>query len=89
MLTPHTVNGIDGSELKSFVERIERMDEDVANLQSDRRDVYTEAKLRGFDPAILKKIVRIRKRDKNELDEEKSLMEIYQRALGMEAYVDA
>ncbi len=82
------VNSIDGSELKSFVERVERLNDDISGFQDDRKAVFAEAKARGFDPAILKKIIRIRKRDKAELDEEQALLEIYQRALGMDVHLN-
>lgn len=82
------VSGIDGSELKSFVERVERLNDDISGFQDDRTAVFAEAKARGFDPSILKKIIRIRKRDKSELDEEQTLLEIYQRALGMDIHLN-
>lgn len=83
-----TVNGIDGTQLKTVVERVERIEEDIKGLQDDRAAVYAEAKANGFDTSILKKIIRMRRRDKHDLDEEELLIDIYKRALGMEADAD-
>jgi uncharacterized protein (UPF0335 family) len=77
------VGGIAGERLKSFIERIERLEEEKRALGEDIKEVYAEAKGDGFDPKIMRQIVRIRKRDQDDLDEEESLLEIYKRALGM------
>jgi uncharacterized protein (UPF0335 family) len=77
------VGGIAGERLKSFIERIERMEEERRALGEDIKEVYAEAKGDGFDPKIMRQIVRIRKRDQDDLDEEESLIELYKRALGM------
>jgi uncharacterized protein (UPF0335 family) len=77
------VGGIAGDRLKSFIERIERLEEEKRALAEDIKEVYAEAKGTGFDTKIIRQIIRIRKRDQDELDEEESLLEIYMRALGM------
>ena len=77
------VGGIAGERLKSFIERIERLEEERRALSGDIKEVYAEAKGNGFEPKIMRQIVRIRKRDKDDLDEEESLLELYKRALGM------
>jgi uncharacterized protein (UPF0335 family) len=75
--------GIAGEALKSFVERIERLEEEKRALSEDIKEVYGEAKGNGFEPKIIRQIVKIRKMDKDQRDEEESLLELYMRALGM------
>ncbi|MBV8737542.1 MAG: DUF2312 domain-containing protein [Alphaproteobacteria bacterium] len=77
------VGGIAGDRLKSFIERIERLEEEKRVLAEDIKEVYAEAKGTGFDTKIIRQIIRIRKRDQDELDEEESLLKVYMRALGM------
>ncbi len=77
------VGGIAGDRLKSFIERIERLEEEKRALGEDIKEVYAEAKGTGFDPKIMRQIIRIRKRDKDDLDEEETLLDVYKRALGM------
>jgi uncharacterized protein (UPF0335 family) len=77
------VGGIAGDRLRSFIERIERLEEERRVLSADLKEVYAEAKGSGFEPKIMRQIVRLRKRDKDELDEEESLLDVYKRALGM------
>jgi uncharacterized protein (UPF0335 family) len=77
------VGGIAGERLKSLIERIERLEEEKRALGEDVKEVYAEAKGAGFEPKIMRQIVRIRKRDKDDLDEEESLLDVYKRALGM------
>jgi len=75
--------GIAGDHLKSFIERIERLEEEKKALGDDIRDVYSEAKANGFEAKIMRQIVKIRKMDKDDLDEQEALLETYMRALGM------
>jgi uncharacterized protein (UPF0335 family) len=77
------VGGIAGERLKSFIERIERLEEEKRVLAEDIKEVYAEAKGTGFDTKIMRQIIRIRKRDQDELDEEETLLDVYKRALGM------
>jgi uncharacterized protein (UPF0335 family) len=77
------VGGIAGERLKSLIERIERLEEEKRVLAEDIKEVYAEAKGTGFDTKIMRQIIRIRKRDKDELDEEETLLDVYKRALGM------
>ena len=77
------VGGIGGEQLKSFIERIERLEEEKRVLGSDIKEVYTEAKGTGFEPKIMRQIIKIRRKDKGEVDEEESLLDLYKRALGM------
>lgn len=75
--------GIAGDHLKSFIERIERLEEEKKALGDDIRDVYSEAKANGFEAKIMRQVVKIRKMDKDDLDEQEALLETYLRALGM------
>jgi uncharacterized protein (UPF0335 family) len=75
--------GVAGDHLKSFIERIERLEEEKKALGDDIRDVYSEAKANGFEVKVMRQIVKIRKMDKDELDEQEALLETYMRALGM------
>lgn len=77
------VGGIAGDRLKSFIERIERLEEEKRALQEDIKEVYAEAKGTGFDTKIMRQIIKIRRMDKDDLDEQETLLDIYKRALGM------
>ena len=77
------VSGIAGDRLKSFIERIERLEEEKAALSSDLRDVYAEAKSSGFDVKILRQVVRLRKLDDPSRREQEELLDLYMKALGM------
>ena len=68
--------------LKSFLERIERLEEDKAAVSEDLKEVYAEAKGEGFDTKILRKVIRLRKMDKVKRDEEEALIDLYLSAIG-------
>ena len=70
-------------QLKAFVERIERLEEEKKTISDDIRDVYAESKSNGFDVKALRTIVRLRKQDANERAEEETILETYMQALGM------
>lgn len=76
-------NSVAADDLKALIERIERLEEEKAALASDIRDVYSEAKAKGFDTKILRKIVGIRKKDQAERQEEEAILDLYLTALGM------
>jgi uncharacterized protein (UPF0335 family) len=78
-------NSVAAGELKAFIERIERLEEEKKALAGDLRDVYTEAKSQGFDTKVMRKIVALRRRDHAERKEEEAIMELYLEALGMQA----
>src|SRR5580704_1823507 len=91
-LTQHSTNqgdrmpdigGIAGERLRSFIERIERLEEERRTLSADIKEVYAEAKGTGFDIKTMRQIVRIRRMDKDDLDEQETLLDLYKRALGM------
>jgi uncharacterized protein (UPF0335 family) len=75
--------GVAADQLKSLIERIERLEEDKANTASDIKDVYAEAKGTGFDTKALRTIIRNRKKDHAERQEEEAILELYMQALGM------
>lgn len=75
--------GIAADHLKSFVERIERLDEEIKALNQDKSEVYSEAKATGFDVKIMRELIKIRRMDKDDLDEHEALLETYMLALGM------
>ncbi len=77
------VGGISGDRLKSFIERIERLEEEKAALAADIKDVFAEAKGNGFDTKIMRQILKIRKMDKDDVDEQETLLDLYKQALGM------
>jgi uncharacterized protein (UPF0335 family) len=77
------VGGVAGDRLKSFIERIERLEEEKKALQEDIKEVFAEAKGTGFDVKIMRQILKLRKMDKDDVDEQEALLEVYKRALGM------
>lgn len=79
------VGGIAADQLRQIVARIERLEEEKAGLAADIRDVYAEAKGNGFEVKILRQIIRLRKLDKAELQEQDALLDLYMHALGMDA----
>lgn len=70
-------------QLKSFVERIERLSEEAQTIADDIKDVYAEAKGTGFDTTILRQVIRLRKMDKADREEAEAILETYLAALGM------
>jgi len=70
-------------QLKAFIERIERLEEEKAGIAGDIKDVYAEAKSNGFDTKVIRKIISLRKRDYAERQEEEAILELYMQALGM------
>ncbi|MCX5571252.1 MULTISPECIES: DUF2312 domain-containing protein [Kaistia] len=77
------VQGIAAAQLRSIVERIERLEEEKKAIADDIKDVYGEAKANGYDTKALRKIVALRKKDANEREEEEAILELYKNALGM------
>ena len=70
-------------QLKAFIERIERLEEEKAGIAGDIKEIYAEAKGNGFDTKVIRKIISMRKRDFNERKEEEAILELYMQALGM------
>lgn len=77
------VGGIAADRLRSLIERIERLEEEKAGIANDIREVYAEAKGSGFDTKIMRQIVRLRKMDEHDRQEQETLLDLYKRALGM------
>ena len=75
--------GIAADRLRSLVERIERLEEERKALGSDIKDIYAEAKSAGFDVKVLRQLIRIRRLDEDDRDEQEALLDTYKRALGM------
>lgn len=75
--------GVSGEQLKSIIERIENLNEEIDGLKGDVKDIYSEAKGVGFDVPILRSIIRLRKKSREERQEEEALLETYMQALGM------
>lgn len=70
-------------QLKSFVERIERLEEEKKGIADDIRDVFAEAKGQGFDTKVMRQVIRLRKKEPAERQEEEALLDLYLHALGM------
>ena len=70
-------------QLRAFIERIERMEEEKKAIADDIKEIYAEAKGNGFDTKVLRQIIRIRKQDASERMEQEALLELYMAALGM------
>ena len=70
--------------MRSFVDRIERLEEEKKGIADDIKDLYSEAKGQGFDVKVLRKIISLRKKSKEDRQEEEELLELYKSALGME-----
>ncbi len=77
------VGGIAGDQLRAYIERIERLEEEKAALAADVREVFAEAKGDGFDVKIMRQVLRLRKMDGDDRAEEEALLDIYKRAIGM------
>lgn len=77
------VGGIDCKRLQSLIERIERLEEEKKSLSSDIRDIFAEAKAAGFDVKIMRAIIKLRKMNAADRDEQELLIDTYRKALGL------
>ena len=77
-----STGGVAGDRLRSFIERIERLEEEKKALAEDIKEVYSEAKSMGFEPKIMRKVVSLRRMDNDKRQEEEALLDIYLHALG-------
>jgi uncharacterized protein (UPF0335 family) len=75
--------GIAADRLRSLVERIERLEEERKALGGDIRDIYAEAKSAGFDVKVLRQLIRLRRQEPADIEEQETLLDVYRRALGM------
>ena len=80
---PVDTGGVIGEQLQQYVDRIERLEEEKADIAAAIREVYAEAKGNGFEPKVMRQIVKIRKMDPNDVDEQDTLLHLYKQALGM------
>jgi len=74
---------VNASHLRAFIERIEKLEEEKRAISDDVKDVYAEAKGTGFDPKIIRKIVSLRRMDRDKRREEEEILDLYLTALGM------
>ncbi len=74
---------IAADQLRSIIERVERLEEEKKSISDDIKDVYAEAKANGFDTKVLRKIVSLRKQDRDERMEEEAILDLYMQTLGM------
>jgi uncharacterized protein (UPF0335 family) len=77
-------NSVPADELRLLIERIERMEEEKKGVADDIKDIYTEAKSRGYDPKIMRQIVRLRAMDTDKRKEQQSLIDVYASAIGLD-----
>jgi uncharacterized protein (UPF0335 family) len=76
-------HGVARDQLRAFVERIERLEEEKRTIADDIKEIYAEAKGNGFDTKVLRQVVRIRKQDASERQEQEAILDLYMHALGM------
>ncbi len=82
-IASETVEGVAADQVRLLIERIERLDEERKGIAEDIKDVFAEAKSRGYDPTALRGILRIRAKPREQQQEETAILEVYMRALGM------
>ena len=81
--TTNTAGGVAADRLRSIIERVERLEDERKALGEDIRDIFTEAKSAGFDVKIVKQLIKLRKQEPAEVEEQETLLDIYRKALGM------
>jgi len=74
---------VTADELRQFIERFERLDQEKQDIAEQQKEVMAEAKARGYDTKVIRKVIALRKRDKDEIAEEEAVLEMYKQALGM------
>ena len=74
---------VTADELRQFIERVERLDAEKKDLAEQQKEVMAEAKSRGYDTKVMRKLITMRRRDKDDIAEEEALLEMYKEALGM------
>lgn len=82
----HNSSAVAGDELRNFIERVERLEDEKSTLTLDIREVYAEAAARGFDKKAIRKIISIRKQDAEKRREEQAVLQLYAEALGMDVF---
>lgn len=79
----HDTGGISGEDLRRIIERIERLEEEKSGIAADIAAIYAESKAVGFDPKIVRKVIRLRSMEPHQVEEEETLTDLYKRAIGM------
>ncbi|TNF58552.1 MAG: DUF2312 domain-containing protein [Rhodobacteraceae bacterium] len=74
---------VTADELRQFIERIERLEAEKKDIADQQKEVMAEAKARGYDTKVMRKVIALRKRDRDEIAEEEAILELYKEALGM------
>jgi uncharacterized protein (UPF0335 family) len=83
-ITNETAQTVAAGQLRAFIERVERLEEEKQTIADDIKDVYAEMKGQGFDTKAIRTIIRLRKKDQAERQEEEAILDLYKAALGME-----
>ncbi|SMX42979.1 DUF2312 domain-containing protein [Actibacterium lipolyticum] len=78
-----TTYRVTADELRQFIERIERLDAEKKDIAEQQKEVMAEAKGRGYDTKVIRKVIALRKRDRDDIAEEEAVLEMYKEALGM------
>lgn len=82
-MTDETTYAVRADELRQFIERAERLDQEKADIAEQSKEVFAEAKARGYDTKVIRKIIALRKREADDIAEENAVLEMYSEALGM------
>ncbi|KFI30975.1 hypothetical protein CG51_05965 [Haematobacter missouriensis] len=83
MTTTYEAYNVTAEELRQFIERYEQLEAERNDISEQQKEVMAEAKGRGYDPRVIRKIIAMRKRDRDDLAEEEAILEVYKTALGM------
>ncbi|TCO68781.1 DUF2312 domain-containing protein [Rhodovulum euryhalinum] len=81
--SPDATYHVTADELRQFIERFERLEAEKKDITEQQKEVMAEAKARGYDTKVMRKIVALRKRDRDDIAEEEAMLELYKQALGM------
>lgn len=79
-----SASSVAGQELRQFIERVERLEAEKSDIAEQIKEVMAEAKGRGYDTKVMRKLISLRKRDSNDVAEEEAILELYKSALGMQ-----
>lgn len=82
-ITSETSQTVAAGQLRAFIERVERLEEEKKTIADDIKEVYAEMKANGFDTKAVRTVVRLRKKDQAERQEEEAMVDLYKNALGM------
>ena len=77
------INRVTAEELRQFIERFERLEQEKKDIAEGQKEVMAEAKARGYDTKVMRKLIALRKRDKDDIAEEEAVLDLYKAALGM------